>query len=71
MGGDASLIGLVGKLKLVKTKRRCCKSGPRCKRCPVTCKRLEKAGHAVRQDKRHYLVELDIGKKALKAARVR
>jgi hypothetical protein len=61
----------MGQLKLVKTKKRCCKSRPRCKRCPVTCKRLEKAGHAVRQDSRHYLVDLGVGKKALKAARVR
>jgi hypothetical protein len=61
----------MGRFKLVKTKRRCCKSKPRCKKCPVTCKRLETAGHAVRQDKRHYLVELDIGKKTLKAARAR
>ena len=61
----------MGRFKLVMTKRRCCKSKPRCKKCPVTCKRLETAGHAVRQDKRHYLVELDIGKKALKAARAR
>jgi hypothetical protein len=59
------------RFKLVKTKKRCCKSKPRCKRCPVTCKRLEHAGHAVRQDSRHYLVELGIGKKALKAARAR
>ena len=61
----------MGRFKLVKTKKRCCKSGPRCKRCPVTCKRLERAGHAVRQDSRHYLVELGVGKKALKAARAR
>jgi hypothetical protein len=61
----------MARLKLVKTKRRCCQSKPRCKKCPVTCKRLELAGHAVRQDKRHYLVELDIGKKTLKAARAR
>jgi len=57
--------------KLVRTKKRCCKSRPRCKRCPVVCKRLETEGHAVRQDKRHYMVELDIGKKTLKAARAR
>jgi hypothetical protein len=56
---------------MVKTKKRCCKSRPRCKKCPVTCKRLEQAGHAVRQDRRSYLVELDIGKKTLKAARAR
>jgi hypothetical protein len=61
----------MGRFKLVKTKRRCCKSKPRCKRCPVTCKRLEQAGHAVREDSRHYLIQLDIGKKALKAARAR
>jgi len=58
-------------VKLVKTKKRCCKSGPRCKRCPVVCKRLAKEGLAVRQDSRHYLVELGIGKKTLKAARSR
>ncbi len=62
---------LVGEFKLVKTKKRCCKSGPRCKKCPVVCKRLANEGLALRQDKRHYLVELGIGKKALKAARAR
>jgi hypothetical protein len=61
----------MGQFKLVKTKRRCCGSKPRCKRCPVTCKRLAKAGHAVRQDSRHYIVELGIGNKTLKAARAR
>ena len=61
----------MGDFKRVKTKKRCCKSRPRCKKCPVTCKRLEQAGHAIRQDRRSYLVELDIGKKTLKAARAR
>jgi hypothetical protein len=61
----------VGKLKLVKTKKRCCKSRPRCKKCPVTCKRLADEGLAVRESKRHYLVSLDISKKSLKAARAR
>ncbi len=69
--GGATLLPLVGKLKLVKTKRRCCKSGPRCKKCPVVCKRLETEGLAIRQTKRHYLVELGISKKTLKAARAR
>ena len=58
-------------MKLVKTKKRCCKSGPRCKKCPVVCKRLADQGLAVRQSKRHYMVELEIGKKTLKAARAR
>jgi hypothetical protein len=57
--------------KLVRTKKRCCKSRPRCKKCPVVCKKLENEGYAIRQDKRHYLVELNIGKKTLKAARAR
>ena len=59
------------KLKVVKPKKRCCKSKPRCKKCPVVCKRLADQGLAVRQSKRHYLVELGIGKKTLKAARAR
>jgi hypothetical protein len=61
----------VGEFKLIKTKKRCCKSRPRCKKCPVVCKRLADHGLAERQSKRHYLVELDIGKKTLKAARAR
>jgi hypothetical protein len=61
----------VGDLRRVKTKKRCCKSGPRCKRCPVVCKRLAADGLAVRQDKRHYLVEIALPKKTLKAARAR
>jgi hypothetical protein len=54
--------------KLVKPRKRCCKSRPRCKRCPVVCKRLEMQGLAER-DGKHYLVSLDIKKKTLKAAR--
>ena len=61
----------MGEFKLVKTKKRCCKSKSRCKKCPVVCKRLADDGFALRQDKRHYLVELGIGKKTLKAARAR
>ena len=61
----------MGEFKLIKTKKRCCKSRPRCKKCPVVCKRLADQGLAERQSKRHYLVELDIGKKTLKAARAR
>jgi hypothetical protein len=57
------------KLRRVKTRKRCCKSRPRCKRCPVVCKRLESQGLAVRESKHSYLVSLDVKKKALKAAR--
>ena len=61
----------MGEYKRVKTKKRCCKSKPRCKKCPVVCKRLADQGLALRQDRRSYLVELGIGKKTLKAARAR
>ena len=57
--------------RLVKTKKRCCKSGPRCKRCPVVCKRLEKKGLAERLELRLYLVSGDVTKKQLKVARAR
>jgi hypothetical protein len=63
--------GSMAKVRLVKTKKRCCKSNPRCKKCPVVYKRLERDGHAVRRDSRHYVVDLGIGKKTLKAARAR
>jgi hypothetical protein len=57
--------------KLVKTKKRCCKSGPRCKRCPVVCKRLEKQGLAERLELRVYKVSASVSKKQLRAARAR
>ena len=57
--------------KTVKTKSKCCKSGPRCKRCPVVYKRLERDGLAERVGKRRYvLLELP-GKKQMKRARRR
>jgi len=59
------------KHRRIKPKRRCCKSSPRCKKCPVVCKRLVKAGAATRRSDGAYMVDLGIGKKALKAARSR
>jgi hypothetical protein len=59
----------VKKVKLVKTKKRCCKSRPRCKRCPVVCRRLEQQGLAERVELRVYRVSADVKKKRLKAAR--
>jgi hypothetical protein len=57
--------------RFVKTKKRCCQSGPRCKRCPVVCKRLEKQGLAERLELRVYHVSAGLTKKQLKAARAR
>jgi hypothetical protein len=56
--------------KQVKVKKSCCKSRPRCKKCPVTCKRLLKAGKAKRVSKRRYVL-VDVSKQDLKAARAR
>jgi hypothetical protein len=56
----------------VKTKKRCCKSGPRCKKCPVVWKRLATEGLAERESKRKYTPTAGkIPKKAMKAARSR
>lgn len=51
----------------VKVKKKCCRDDPRCKRCPVVAKRLERAGWAERTSKRTYVV--DAPKKVVKRAR--
>ena len=72
LGGPKYTARRVAKhVKRVKVKKRCCKSGPRCKRCPVVCKRLEKEGLAERLELRLYLVSGAVTKKQLKAARAR
>jgi len=55
----------------VKVKKKCCKSGPRCKRCPVVLKRLAKDGLAERVDRRRYQLAPELKKKQVKAARRR
>jgi hypothetical protein len=61
----------VPKPRAVKVKKKCCKSGPRCKRCPAALRKLERRGLATRVSKRHYVVSLDATKKDLRAARKR
>ncbi len=55
----------------VRVKRKCCKSDPRCKRCPVVFKRLEAAGYAEPIDKRTWLLEIRFKSKRFKKARKR
>lgn len=55
----------------IKTKKSCCKSGPRCKRCPVVLKRLERADLAERTGKRTFELRVELSKKQLKRARRR
>ena len=57
--------------KVITSKRRCCKDKPRCKRCPVVCKRLEKAGFLERVDKRTWVMIDVVPKKQRKLARAR
>jgi hypothetical protein len=59
----------VAAARVVKPKKRCCTSSPRCKRCPVVCKRLAAAGLAARLDDGRYVLDPDLRKKQLKAAR--
>ena len=55
--------------KVIKPKKRCCKSRPRCKKCPVVCKRLMNEGLAQRTPNGWYVIHIKVPKKALKAAR--
>ena len=55
---------------LIKPKKKCCKDAPRCKRCPVVCKKLMKAGYLERQGGKYVVLEV-VPKRELKAARAR
>ena len=57
--------------QVIKANKRCCQSNPRCRRCPVVCKRLEKLGYAERESKRHWSLVVIPPKKVLAGARVR
>ena len=53
----------------IRCKKKCCKSGTRCKKCPVVWKKLSKQGYAERTGKLHYVVIDVVPKRALKSAR--
>jgi aldehyde:ferredoxin oxidoreductase len=59
----------VASARIVKPKKRCCKSRPRCKKCPVVCKRLAQHGLAEKLPDGRYLLGVDLTKKRYKAAR--
>jgi hypothetical protein len=54
-----------------KPKRGCCRSNPRCKRCPVVAKRLVVRGLARRKKSGLVVISAEATKKQLKAARSR
>jgi hypothetical protein len=59
-------------MKLIfKPKKKCCKSNPRCKRCPVVAKRLVTQGLATRGADGIVVISAGATKKHLKAARKR
>jgi hypothetical protein len=53
----------------IKAKRKCCKERPRCKRCPIVCRRLERQGYLDRTSKRVFVPKGKVPKKAKRAAR--
>jgi hypothetical protein len=55
--------------RVVKPKKRCCKSRPRCDRCPVVCKRLVAHGLATKRDDGRFVLAKEIRKKHFRAAR--
>ena len=57
--------------KPFKPKKRCCRDAPRCKRCPVVCKKLFKQGLAEKLEDGRYVLSIDLTKKQHRAARAR
>ena len=55
--------------RIVKPKRKCCRDRPRCKRCPVVCKRLLKQGLADRNPDGSFALSVSLSKGKLKSAR--
>lgn len=56
---------------LIKPKKGCCRSNPRCKRCPVVAKRLVKRGLAKRRSDGIVVIHAGAKKKHVVAARKR
>ncbi|WP_460459031.1 hypothetical protein [Angustibacter peucedani] len=56
---------------VVTAKKKCCRDKPRCKKCPVTLKRLAEMGYADREDRRVFVVVPKVPKKVMKVARQR
>jgi hypothetical protein len=55
----------------IKPKKACCKSSPRCKRCPVVCKRLVSQGLAERRSNGIVVIYAGVSKKQVRLARKR
>ena len=53
---------------VITPKAKCCRDKPRCKRCPVVCRKLMRADMAERIGKR-YVLTVEVRKKDLKPLR--
>jgi hypothetical protein len=67
--GAPNMQGSMKPGKVIKPKDRCCKSRPRCDRCPVVLRRLEALGYAERSKKGRFVMTAKVKKKKLKAVR--
>jgi hypothetical protein len=55
--------------KVIRAKKQCCRSDPRCKRCPTVLKRLERAGYAERVNRRTWVIVEKPRKRVMREAR--
>jgi len=56
--------------KTVVAKKRCCESQPRCRRCPVVLRRLERVDLARRKEGRTYVLARDLKPRQMRTARI-
>ncbi|CAA9502886.1 MAG: hypothetical protein AVDCRST_MAG30-2021 [uncultured Solirubrobacteraceae bacterium] len=59
----------MAKSATIEPKKKCCRDKPRCKRCPVVCKRLAKQGLAEKTADGTFVLSVTVKKKHLRAAR--
>ena len=59
----------MAKSATIEPKKKCCRDKPRCKRCPVVCKRLVKQGLAEKTGDGTFVLSVTLKKKQYKAAR--
>ena len=61
----------IHRVSSITVKKKCCKSNPRCKKCPVVLHRLTMLGHAEKVGSRKYEMLSKPKKKVAKSVRAR
>jgi aldehyde:ferredoxin oxidoreductase len=59
----------MAKRATIEPKKKCCRDKPRCKRCPVVCKRLSRQGLAEKTSDGRFVLSVRLTKQQYKAAR--